>query len=215
LLGKGFGGGMKTDRRAFVGGSGLALAGVAGTVVGLGPGAQAAQSSNGSSFASFGWELSNLNNNGADVFFEATSNLVMNAADIDLAFMITSPPATPGFAEVLCRAAVSPGGAPKFYPDDPGVSFVSPQSANFGNVKVHNPRELNIGNDGYLLQNIFLSVILKTWVTSDGTDSSTSRHVRVGPSLALNAGDYLVFNMSHAGVAGDCEMQVVFEYSVR
>jgi hypothetical protein len=55
---------------------------------------------------------------------------------------------------------------------------------------------------------------LKTWVTTEGTASSTSRHIRVAQSLVLNAGDYLVFNMSHAGVSGDCEMQVVFEYAL-
>jgi len=206
---------MKTNRRAFVGGSGLALAGIAGTVTGLSTRVQAAgQASTNPSFASFGWEVTDLNNNGADVFFEAKNNLVLTGADIDLAFMITSPPATPGFAEVLCRAAVSPGGPPTFYAGDPGASFVSPESPDFGKVKTYNPNHLNVGKDGYLLQNIFSSVILKTWVTSDGTASSTSRHVRWAQSLALNAGDYLVFNMSHAGVSGDCEMQVVFEYTV-
>ena len=204
---------MNTNRRAFVGGSGLALAGIAGAVTGLSSGAQAATTSSASpNFASVGWEVSNLSNNGADIFFEATSQVTLAAADIDLAFMITSPPATPGFAEVLCRAAVSPGGPPTFYKGDPGASFTSPASPNFGKVKVHNPNHLNVGYDGVLLQNIFYSVILKTWVTSDGTASSTSRHVRVPLSVPLNAGDYLVFNMSHAGVSGDCEMQVVFEY---
>jgi len=33
-------------------------------------------------------------------------------------------------------------------------------------------------------------------------------------SLMLNAGDYLVFNMSHAGVPGDGEMQVVLQYTL-
>jgi hypothetical protein len=174
--------------------------------------ARAQQSTTSPSFASFGWELANLNNNGADVFFEVTTNLVLSAADFDVAFMLTSPPSEPGFAEILCRAAISPGAPPTFYKDDPGASFVSPASPNFGKVKVHNPHGLNIGNDGYLLQNVFFSVILKTWVTADGTASSTSRHVRLAQSLALNAGDYLVFNMSHGGVSGDCEMQVTIEY---
>jgi hypothetical protein len=203
---------MKTDRRTFVGGSGLALAGVAGAVTGLSSEARAQQSSTSPSFASFGWELANLNNNGADVFFEATNNLELSAADFDVAFMLISPPSEPGFAEILCRAAISPGAPPTFYKDDPGASFVSPASPDFGKVKVHNPHGLNIGNDGYLLQNVFFSVILKTWVTADGTASSTSRHVRLAQSLALNAGDYLVFNMSHGGVSGDCEMQVTIEY---
>jgi hypothetical protein len=204
---------MQSNRRAFVGGSGLALAGLAGTISGLRSEAQASvATSSGPNFASFGWEVSNLDDNGADVFFEVTSGLTLTAADIDLAFMIISLPATPGFTEVLCRAAVSSGGPPKFYANDPGASFVSPQSPNFGTVKVHNPNKLNVGNDGYLLQNIFYSVILKTWVTADGTASSTYRHVHITPGLVLNAGDYLVFNMSHAGVSGDCEMQVAFQY---
>jgi len=61
---------MKTDRRTFVGGSGLALAGVAGTITGLSSAARAAgNASNNASIASFGWEVANLDNNGADVFF--------------------------------------------------------------------------------------------------------------------------------------------------
>jgi hypothetical protein len=201
---------MKTDRRAFVGGSGLALAGIAGTITGLSSDAPgAAETVTGPGIASFGWEVTNLNNNGADVFFEVTSNLTLTAADFDLA----ATPTTPGFAEVLARAAVSRGGPPTFTPGDPGASFVSPQSPNFGTVRIHNPNHLGVGNDGFLLQNIFYSVIVKTWVTSDGTASSTSRHVRIAPSLTLNRGDYLVFNMSHAGVSGDCEMQVVFQYA--
>jgi hypothetical protein len=128
--------------------------------------------------------------------------------------MLTSLPANAGFVEVLCRAAVSPGGPPQFYKGDPGASFVSPQSPNFGKTHIHNPNNLNVGDDGYLLQNIFLSVILKSWVPKSGTASSTSRHVSAARSLVLNAGDYLVFNMSHAGVPGDAEMQLVLQYTL-
>jgi hypothetical protein len=205
---------MKTDRRAFVGGSGLALAGIAGTITGLRSNAQGATlPSTSPGFASFGWEVTTLNNNGADVFFEVTSNLTLTAADIDLAFMITSPPSTPGFAEVLCRAAVCPGGPPKFSPTDP-PTFISSSSADFGKVRIFNPDGVNVVNDGVLLENVFYSIILKTWVTTDGSSSSASRHIRITPSLILNAGDYLVFNMTHAGVPGDCEMQVVFQYTL-
>jgi hypothetical protein len=205
---------MKANRRAFVG-RGLALAGLAGTITGLdsSAGAQAAAST-GPSFASFGWEVANLNNNGADVFVEVTGNMTLTSIDADISFMLTSPPANAGFAEILCRAAVSPGGRPKFYPGDPGASFVSPQSPNFSTTHIHNPNGLNVGDDGFLLQDIFLSVILKTWVPKNGTASSTSRHVSTARSLALNAGDYLVFNMSHAGVPGDAEMQLVLQYTL-
>jgi hypothetical protein len=140
--------------------------------------------------------------------------MVVSAVDIDVAFMITALPANPGFAEILCRAAVSPGARPKFYKGDPGASFESPQSADFGTTHIHNPNNLNVGDDGYLLQNIFYSVILKTFVPADGAASSTSRHVSMARSLMLNAGDYLVFNMSHAGVPGDGEMQVVLQYTL-
>jgi len=205
---------MKTDRRAFVG-SGLALAGLAGTITGLDSSARAAaQPSAGPSFASFGWEVTNLNDNGADVFFEVISNMTVNSIDTDVAFMLTALPAKPGFAEILCRAAVSRGEHPKFYHGDPGASFVSPQSPNFDKTHIYNPNQLNVVDDGYLLQNIFYSVILKAWVPKNGTASSTSRHVSAKPSLVLNAGDYLVFNMSHAGVPGDAEMQVVLQYTL-
>jgi hypothetical protein len=67
---------MKKDRRAFVG-SGLALAGLAGTITGLDSSAGAVtKPSTGPSFASFGWEVTDLNNNGADVYFEVISNMI-------------------------------------------------------------------------------------------------------------------------------------------
>ena len=205
---------MKTGRRAFVG-SGLALAGLAGTITGLNSSAQAAPKPAGSqNFASFGWEVVNLDDNGADVYFEVTNNMVLNALDTDVAFMITALPGSAGFTEVLCRAAVSRGRIPKFYHGDPGASFVSPQSPNFSKTHKHNPNHLNVGDDGYLLQDVFYSVILKTWVPANGSGSSPFRHVSATPALVLSAGDYLVFNMSHAGVPGDAEMQVVLQYTL-
>jgi hypothetical protein len=87
-------------------------------------------------------------------------------------------------------------------------------------VQVYNPNNFNVANslnvvfDGVVLQNIFYSVILKTWVPADGTASGTSRHVAVAPSWKLAAGDFLVFHMNHAGTPGDCEMQVVLQYTV-
>jgi len=205
---------MKTDRRSILG-TGLALAGLAGTVTGLDSAARAATTpSTGPVFASWGWEVTNLDDNGADVYLEVTSNMIVNSIDSDLAFMITSPPSSAGFAEVLCRAAVSPGGPPKFYHGDPGASFVSPQSPNFSKTHIHNPNHLNVGDDGWALQNIFQSIILKAWVPDTGTASSTFRHVSGAPGLVLHTGDYLVFNMSHAGVPGDAEWQVVLQYTL-
>ena len=206
---------MKKGRRAFVSGSGFALAGIAaGTVSGLSSSAAGQTSkASGIQVASFGWEVTNLDNNGADVYFRVRNSLTLTSVNIDTAFMITAQPANPGFAEILCRAAVSRG-APQFVQGDTGAAFVSPQSPDFGTVEIYNPNRLNVGNDGFLLQDIFYSVILKTWVPASGTASSTSRHVNITSARKLTADEYLVFNMSHAGVSGDAEMQVVLEYAV-
>jgi hypothetical protein len=76
------------------------------------------------------------------------------------------------------------------------------------------PHDLSVGADGFALQDVLYSVILKTWVPASGTASGTSRHQCATPSLALDARDYLVFHMDHAGVRGDAEMQVVLEYAL-
>jgi len=128
--------------------------------------------------------------------------------------MLTSLPSNPGFAEVLCRAAVSRGAPPKFQQGDPGASFDSPRSPNFSKTHVYNPNHLNVGDDGWALQDIFCSIILKAWAPTSGAASSTFRHVSAAPGLVLNAGDYLVFNMSHAGVPGDAEWQVALQYTL-
>jgi hypothetical protein len=205
---------MQRGRREFVSGGGLVLAGLAaGTITGTSAAQTSAAETSppGRKTASFGWEVTNLNDNGASAYFEVVKAMILDSVHLDAAFMLTALPASPGFVEVLCRAAISHG-APKFFPGDPGGSFVSPQSPDFGATHVHNPNKLNVGRDGVLLQDIFYSVILKAWVPGDGAASSTSRHVSLAPSFALNAGDFLVLNMSHAGVPGDAEMHVVVEY---
>lgn len=201
-------------RRAFVGTS-LALAGVAaGTITGLTSSSASVQNPQSQpSTAGFGWEVTNLDNNGADVYFHVQNSMVLNSIDIDTAFMITAPPASPGFAEILCRAAISRG-VPQFAQGDSGAPFVSPQSPNFGKVQVYNPNNLNVVDDGFLLQEVLYNIILKTWVPAEGAGSSTFRHVSTAPLLRLNADDFLVFHMNHAGVPGDAEMQVVLNYSL-
>jgi hypothetical protein len=205
---------MKEARRAFVSGSGLALAGVAaGAITGLTSSSARASTQPKFKIASFGWEVTNLDNNGADIYFQVRSGMTLSSVNIDTAFMITSTPSSAGFAEVLCRAAVSRG-VPKFVHGDTGAPFVSPESPNFGRVHVYNPNNLGVVNDGFILQDIFYSIILKTWVPDNGTASSTSRHFSASPGLELAADDYLVFHMNHAGVPGDAEMQVVLEYTL-
>ncbi len=160
----------------------------------------------------FGWEIVNVNNNGADVYFEVLDAMTLNTINIDVAFMITGIPAQAGFAEVLCDGGVSRGAKPTF--SDPPAAYINfSPSPNFGTLTPHNPNKLNIGLGG-LVQDLFFNVILKTWVPADGTGGSASRQVFAQPSLILNRGDYLVFHMDHAGVSGDVEMQAVLQYTL-
>jgi hypothetical protein len=216
-----------SDRRSFLAQGALVLAGLtAGTITPL----EAAMSvkgrreflkavtptagaaATGDQVIGFGWELSNIDNNGADVFFEVLDSMILNAINVDVAFMITSAPAAAGFAEVLCNGGVSRGAKPKF--SSPPAAYIAfPSSPNFGNLTPHNPNNLNLGLGG-VVQDLFFDVILKTWVPADGTGGYTSRQFSSQAALALNKGDYLVFHMDHAGVSGDVEMQGVLQYTV-
>ncbi len=40
--------------------------------------------------ASFGWELSDLNNNGADAYFKVTRPMSLAFVDVDVAYMLTT-----------------------------------------------------------------------------------------------------------------------------
>jgi hypothetical protein len=161
---------------------------------------------------SFGFELVNLYGNGADAYFPVTRNMVLETFNIDAAFMLTSAPAAAGFAEVLCQGKVSRGSAPVFAPTVQAYAPFS-SSADFGAVSIDNPMGLQAIFDGGLGQDLFYSVILKSWVPLDGAGSTAARQVSGRPSLALSAGDYLAFHMDHAGVGVDCELQIVLGYS--
>ena len=60
--------------------------------------------------------------------------MILQWVDIDVAFMITSPPTVPGFAEVLCRTGVSRGARPNFS-GPPQDYIVFPTSPDFGAVR--------------------------------------------------------------------------------
>ena len=122
---------------------------------------------NESKIAGFGWEIGNLDNNGANVSFVVRQGMILQWVDIDVAFMITSAPAIPGFAEVLCRAGVSRGARPSFS-GPPQDYILFPTSPDFGGVRVHNPNHLSVGFDGVFLQDAFYQVILKSWCQSMG-----------------------------------------------
>jgi len=214
-----------SDRRTFLIRSTLALAGVTtGTFTPLEAMMNArtkelfpqvgmpAASSGPQQLAGFGWEISDINNNGADLYFEVLNAMVLNTMNIDVAFMLTGPPAQAGFAEVLCMGGVSRGAKPTF--SDPPPAYINlPPNPNFARLAVHNPNNLSNGIGG-VVSGLFYTVILKTWVPVDGTASSTYRHVVVSPGLVLSKGDFLVFHMDHAGVGGDVEMQTSFQYTL-
>lgn len=165
------------------------------------------------SFASFGWELLNLDGNGADAYFRVANAMMLNIVNIDAALMlISSSPG--GWAEVLCQGKVVRGGPPGFSASSAAAYLPAAASADFGTLSWYNPSNLDLVGDGFLIQDMFYSVILKTFVPADGTASSTQRQFSMSPGLSLNAGDYLAFHMDHAGVSVDCEMQVVLGYTL-
>ena len=206
-------------RRQLLGGGALTLAGMsAGAMVGTWGVASAATAATATSpgnsqSISFGWEVEDLHDNGADVSFEILEDLVLVAADVDVATVLMSLPSTAGFQEVLCQAAISRQ-APPAYGPAPTAYLQSPISTDFGKVAYYNPSNIATVSDAAPLQDKFVSVILKSWVPLDGTASSASRHVHTEPALALHRGDYLMFHMDHSGVQVKGEMQVVLAYEL-
>jgi hypothetical protein len=142
---------------------------------------------------SFGLEMSNLHGNGADAYFRIGKQMILNTFNIDAAFMPVSLPSSASFAEVLCQGRVSRGSPPVFDVSPPSAAYLpTPASVDFGPVSWFNPDSIPINGNLILIQDLFYSVILKSWVPSDGIASASSRQVLGEPSLLLNAGDYLI-----------------------
>jgi len=198
---------MKRDRRQFLRGGPLVLGAVtAGSI--RSPESETAAAASGRRCAWFGWEL-NLNNNDGAVYFQLQTDLTLESVDVDLAYTITTLPESARFSEVLCLGGVLRGSGPNFS----DFVFNSNVSSDFGEVLPRNPQNL-FGFDHVLFQDVFYSVILKTWVPRDGTGSATYRNTHTEPRLNLAAGDYLVFTMGGDGPAADVEMQIVLGYSL-
>jgi hypothetical protein len=199
---------MNRNRRQFLGG-GLALGAVTAGSLSVTRSEMASSPQVGRRTVSWGWELY-LNNSSAAAYFEVLQEMTLDFADIDLAYTITDPPATPGFVEALCSAGVSRGAPPNL---DPAVETFA-RTQDFGDPHVTHPETL-YGYSGAVFQDVFCVVILKTWIPADGAGSATYRNVSVNPSLDLNVGDFLVCLMGGDGVMpGDLEMQVVLGYTV-
>ena len=124
------------DRREFLKGSGLAVGVLAAE--GCAVSGAAATPCSPQQVASFGWEVTNLAGNGADMYFKVPSNMVLNAVDVDISAMILNPNSS-GFAEILCLGGVSRQAVPTFN-NSGGHAFANfPSSSDFGSVTAENP----------------------------------------------------------------------------
>ena len=113
----------------------------------------------------------------------------------------------------MAGSAVSRGAVPTFNNTGGHAYLTLPASSNFGAAVGYNPNGLTI-NYNHPAQDRIYSVILKTYVPSDGSASATYRQFLANSSLSLSAGDYLAFHMDHVGVPGNAEMHVVLQYSL-
>jgi hypothetical protein len=186
---------------------GALAAGTLACAAGSGPSVVNAQNPTPSNVAAFGWEINNLGVGGGAVYLPLKNSVVLKTVDVDMSFSPLSAPSQPGFADVLCRGQVSRGGPPTFTGAE--VNYFPPAAPQLGPPVSFNPGSLQLGMDGFAFQDTFLNVILKAWITTEGTASQTDRHVQISPSLNINAGDYIVFTMSGGEIVVDAEMQIV------
>lgn len=200
-------------RRALTTGGALAAGGIVATQA---TGASAAAPSPGGSntirTAGFGWELENIHNNGADIYFPVQDKLILRFLEFDTAYMLTAPPPAPGFIEILYTGGIHHG-KPEFG-DPPQVYEEFPHDDSFGTGVTDNPNNLVGPFNDHLGAGQFLSLILKSWCPADGTASSSERHIHTDLYTPVGPGDSLAFHMDHAGLQVDAEVQVIVGYSV-
>jgi hypothetical protein len=102
---------------------------------------------------SFGLEMSNLSNNGADAYFRVGKQMILNTFNIHVALMPVSLPSSAGFAEVLCQGRISRGSPPVFDVSPPNAAYLpTPTSTDFGPVTWYNPAGLPINGNLILIQ---------------------------------------------------------------
>jgi hypothetical protein len=209
--------GRSLDRRHLLSGGGsIVLAGLsAGAVVPVLAGAatdKAVLATGTVQIAGIGWEVTNLHDDGADIYFEIVNAMTIHTLDFDAAMMITSLPSAAGNAEVLAGAALTPT-VPAFssgsYPNQQ-----LPNSAAFGGVQTVNPNGLTMVYDGHPGQGYLTRVALRSWVPASGTAAHQSRHVTLPLAMHVSAGSYLTLSMSHAGIQVDCEIQMTLSYTL-
>ena len=203
-------------RQMLSGGGGMVLAGLtAGTVI---PGlanpaaADAAQASGTAQTAGIGWELTDLDDDGADIYFEIVNAMTIHTLDFDVAMMITSAPSIAGTAEVLAGIALTPT-APTFS-SGPYAYQQIPNSADFGSIQTENPNGLIMSKDSHPGQGYLTRVALRSWVPVTGTAAHQHRHVVLPLAMNISAGSYLTLSMTHAGIPVNCEIQTTIVYTL-
>lgn len=163
--------------------------------------------------ATFGWEVTNgVSGDGANVYVSIPSAMTVSVIDVD----VSAAPLTleaAGFSEVLCQGYVSRGTAPTFN-TSPHNFVGAAYSSDFGAVQTQSYPGMFIVQNSSVIQDGFMSFVLKTWTNSTGIASGNYRHVTSAQNLQLNAGDYLVFHMDGEGAGLDVEMQVVIGYQL-
>jgi hypothetical protein len=159
--------------------------------------------------AGFGWEIGNLDNNGADIYVQIPRALTLDYLDLDVAFMVTAP--SEGFAEVLFTLGLT-STAPTFSAP-PQVYQSLPADPDFGTGEIDNPEGVGTVGGGQPGGGDLVNVILKAWVPADGTAAQDQRHVTLPLSVRAPAGSYLTCHMDHAGVTVNCEMQLALGYT--
>lgn len=155
----------------------------------------------------FGWEITNVANNGADLYAPFSVPTTIRGIDLDISFMTTGAPT--GWAEVLANVAIS-AAKPNFGPAPPAYYLgPTPGQDIFGPAVKYNPAGRNIGG-GLNGPGFLTSLILKCYCHAGGSDV---RHATVmGLAIPVVAGNCLVLHMDHAGQPGDVEMQGVLFY---
>jgi hypothetical protein len=210
---------MLASRREFLGSSIFALAGATAGVISLGGCTSVATvvepvpTSMGARSAGFGWTAITLEKGSAYAYVGLAQSLTVNSLDIDASLLPSVGAAPPGFSEALCRAWVVRGAVPTFASSDGSNVSPTQASTDFGPISVSNPDNITVSYDAAVLQDIFYSVSLRSWVPADGTAAATARSVSGQPSLLLQAGDYLVFAVSLSGVPGRVALQMTLNYS--
>jgi hypothetical protein len=208
--------GMPTSRRRFLGQSVFALAGATAGAITL-SGCASLRTPTGPAeltgprSAGVGWTVNGLENHSAFAYFEIAHALTLGTVQIDASLLPAVGSGAANFTQALCRAWVSRGAPP---PLNVGGSATGPasRSDDFGSVSIYNPNGLTVNSDGNPLQDVFYSAILRSWVPTSGVDPAAARSVYGLPSLALNAGDYLVFGIDQCGVPGSVQLQAVLDY---